>query len=67
MGEQRTDAERWWPHLSIDAKHAILADLEGELPDSVREEISAQVGGEAPERLGEADRAYIRTQVEAVD
>ncbi|HEU4756138.1 MAG TPA: hypothetical protein VFS72_05720 [Agromyces sp.] len=67
MGEQRTDAERWWPHLSIDAKHAILADPEGELPDSVREEIAARLGEEAPERLGEADRAYIRTQVEAVD
>jgi hypothetical protein len=67
MGEQRTDAERWWPHLSIDAKHAILADLEGELPDAVREEIAAQLGEPAPERLGAADRAYIRTQVEAVD
>ena len=38
-----------------------------ELPDSVREEIAARLGEEAPERLGEGDRAYIRTQVEAVD
>ena len=30
-------------------------------------EIAARLGEEAPERLGEADRAYIRTQVEAVD
>ena len=67
MGEQRTDAERWWPRLSIDAKHAILADPEGALPDSVREEISERLGEPAPERLGAADLAYIRTQVEAVD
>ncbi len=67
MAEQRTDAERWWPHLSIDAKHAILADLEGPLPEAVREEISARTGEPAPERLDPSEIAYIRTQVEAVD
>ena len=67
MAGQWTDAERWWPHLSIDAKHAVLADLEGPLPEAVRDEISALTGEPAPERLDAAEIAYIRTQVEAVD
>lgn len=66
MEDQATDVERWWPHLSIDAKHAILADPEGVLPDVVRDEI-AGLGGEPPERLAQADVQFIRTQIEAVD
>ena len=66
MGEHATDAERWWPHLSIESKHAILADPEGALPDAVRREI-AELGGEASERLEPADVQFIRTQIEAVD
>ena len=67
MAEQRTDIERWWPHLSIDAKHAVLADPAGPLVEVVREEISAMTGASSPERLDADDVAYIRTQVEAVD
>ena len=67
MAEQRTDIERWWPHLSIDAKHAVLADPAGPLAEVVRQEISAMTGGPAPERLDADDVDYIRTQVEAVD
>ena len=66
MAEHVTDAERWWPHLSIDAKHAILADPEAALPDDVRSEI-AELGGDAPERLAPGDVQFIRTQIEAVD
>jgi hypothetical protein len=66
MGEHATDAERWWPHLSIESKHAILADPEGALPEGVRREI-AELGGEASERLEPGDVQFIRTQIEAVD
>jgi hypothetical protein len=66
MGDHATDAERWWPHLSIESKHAILDDPEGALPDDVRREIAA-LGGDAPERLGAKDVQFIRTQIEAVD
>ena len=37
MGEQKTDAERWWPHLSIDAKHDILADPAAPLSERGRQ------------------------------
>jgi hypothetical protein len=66
MGDQATNVERWWPHLSIESKHAILGDPEGELPDGVRREI-AGLGGDAPDRLGPEDVQFIRTQIEAVD
>lgn len=67
MGDQATDAERWWPQLSIESKHAILDDPEGTLPDGVRDEVARLSGGEAPERLSAADVLFIRTQIEAVD
>ncbi|KZE93512.1 hypothetical protein AVP42_01798 [Agromyces sp. NDB4Y10] len=67
MGDQATDAERWWPHVSIEAKHAILDDLEGDLPENVRREIAEHSDGEAPERLSDADVRFIRTQIEPVD
>ncbi|MBM7503206.1 hypothetical protein ACFPER_06970 [Agromyces aurantiacus] len=67
MGELTTDAERWWPRLSIRAKHAILADPAAPLDDAVREEIGTLTDAPAPERLGAADRDYIRTQTEFVD
>lgn len=66
MGDHETDAERWWPHLSIDAKHAILADPDRPLPDGVRREIEA-LGGASTERLTDEDVQFIRTQIEAVD
>ena len=67
MGDQATDAERWWPQLSIESKHAILEDPEGALSDGVREEIARISGGEAPDRLSSADVLFIRTQIESVD
>ncbi|MGR2752175.1 hypothetical protein [Agromyces arachidis] len=66
MADQESNAERWWPHLSIEAKHAILSDPAAPLPEDVRREIAALVG-DAPQRLGEADRRFIGTQTEAVD
>jgi hypothetical protein len=67
MEDQATDAERWWPQLSIESKHAILDDPEGPLSGAVRDEISRLAGGEAPERLSAADVRFIRTQIESVD
>ncbi|WP_350348037.1 hypothetical protein ABIQ69_15575 [Agromyces sp. G08B096] len=79
MTEQATHGngvERWWPGLSIDAKHRVLAAIEGagdaeevELDEVVSAEISERVGGSAatPVRLSRKDCDYIRTQVEAVD
>ncbi|HEX6955009.1 MAG TPA: hypothetical protein VF156_09025 [Agromyces sp.] len=66
MGDHTKGAEDWWPHLSIDAKHAILAGPEGPLADAVRREIEA-LGGEPSERLTNEDVQFIRTQIEAVD
>ena len=67
MGDQTTEAERWWPHLSIEAKHEILADPTAPLSERVRAEIRDRTGAEPPDRLGAADRAFIETQIEAVD
>ncbi|MEI5584229.1 MULTISPECIES: hypothetical protein [unclassified Agromyces] len=67
MGEQATSAERWWPQLSIESKHAILDDPEGALSDDVRTEIARLSGGAAPERLPPADVLFIRTQIGSVD
>lgn len=67
MGERMTDAERWWPHLSIEAKHEILADPAAPLSERARAEIADRIGAEAPERLGAADVEFIETQIEAVD
>lgn len=66
MGDHESDAERWWPHLSIESKHAILADPTGPLPETVRREIAA-LGGDASERLTGDEVQFIRTQIEAVD
>lgn len=65
--EQGIHAERWWPQLSITAKHHLLEDLDGDLDDVVRDEISKITGEEAGDRLGDSDKAFIRTQIEPVD
>jgi hypothetical protein len=71
MNEQRAgDAmgvERWWPHLSIAAKHRLLADLDGPIDDDTAAEIEAIHGTAAPEHLTRAAQDFIRTQIEAVD
>jgi hypothetical protein len=61
------DIERWWPHLSIAAKHRLLADLDGPIDDHTAAEIEAICGTSAPERLTGAAQDFIRTQIEAVD
>ncbi|AWB94985.1 hypothetical protein DCE93_04345 [Agromyces badenianii] len=59
--------ERWWPHLSIPAKHRLLADLDAALDAQTVDEIETITGGTAPTRLSPAERDFVRTQVEAVD
>ncbi|MBH0110912.1 hypothetical protein I6E81_12115 [Salinibacterium sp. NG22] len=62
--------ERWWPELSIPAKHAIQEDLHGEISASVLEEIETLSGSTvpaAPQHLNDDERAYIATQTEIVD
>jgi hypothetical protein len=59
--------ERWWPHLSIEAKHRLLAELGGPVDDETAAEIESITGASAPERLTIAEQQYVRTQIEAVD
>ncbi len=61
------EIERWWPHLSIEAKHRLLVDLDGEIDAETAAEIEAIVGGPVDGSLSPAERAFIRTQMEAVD
>lgn len=69
----RLGIERWWPHLSIEARHLVLRDLDAELEASVIVEIVeiAERDGFAdasiPTRLDPRERDYVRTQIEAVD
>ncbi len=79
--EGRIPIERWWPPLSIDGKHLVLAALDGiaddeasgdrvelELDLAVVEEISGLgLEVEAPLRLTRRECEFIRTQIEAVD
>jgi hypothetical protein len=60
--------ERWWPHLSIEAKHAVLEDARRPLPPEVLNEIEA-ITGHRPDRdrLDEHERDFVRTQGEPVD
>ncbi|MEV8254440.1 hypothetical protein AB0O95_10805 [Rhodoglobus sp. NPDC076762] len=62
--------ERWWPELSISAKHALQESPHGEISASVLEEIQTLSGSAvpaAPQHLNDEERAYIATQTEAVD
>ncbi|GAA1808583.1 hypothetical protein [Agromyces neolithicus] len=64
------EIERWWPRLSIDAKHRLLAHLED--PETLIDaetavEIEELVGAPVADRLTPAERTFIRTQIEAVD
>jgi len=69
----RIEIERWWPHLSIEAKHRLLQDLEAELDEEAIAEIvviaarSGRPDAEPPVRLAPHERDYVRTQIEAVD
>jgi hypothetical protein len=67
MGEREVRVEEWWPRLSIEGKHAILADPEAPLADGVRAEIVELTGRAAPERLDDAEVGFVRTQIEFID
>lgn len=63
----RVEIERWWPHLSIDAKHRLLAELDGPIDADTAAEIESITGREAPEHLSAGEQQFVRTQMEAVD
>lgn len=64
---ERTEIERWWPHLSIRARHLVLDDLTGPLHETVVVEIEAITTASAPDRLTESEQRFVLTQIEAVD
>lgn len=66
-GMHHADIERWWPHLSIEAKHRLLAELDGSVDPETAAEIESITGGGAPERLSDAEQRFVRTQIEPVD
>ena len=63
----RVAIERWWPRLSIAARHRVLEDLDGAIDDPTAAEIESLTGEQAPERLTPSEQSYVRTQIEAVD
>jgi hypothetical protein len=63
----RVAIERWWPKLSIDARHRVLADLDGPIDEQTAAEIESLTGEQAPDRLTAGEQTYVRTQIEAVD
>lgn len=71
--QARLAIEVWWPHLSIDARHVVLRDMDAEFEASVVAEIAAIAAGAGwpeamvPMRLDESERGYVLTQIEAVD
>ncbi|MFD4422346.1 hypothetical protein ACFWN7_12710 [Agromyces sp. NPDC058484] len=64
---ESAEIERWWPHLSIDAKHRLLAELDGPIDVETAAEIESISGGGAPERLSPGEQRFVLTQMEAVD
>ncbi|WP_448002538.1 hypothetical protein [Agromyces bauzanensis] len=66
-GTEHAAIERWWPHLSIESKHRLLAELGGPIDEKTAAEIESITGAGAPERLSEAERQFVRTQIEPVD
>jgi hypothetical protein len=61
------EIERWWPHLSIEAKHRLLAELDAAIDAETVAEIESLTGGMAPDRLTLVEQQYVITQIEAVD
>jgi len=62
--------ERWWPELSIPAKHDLQNNLRGEVSERVLTEIETLLSCSIPRsnhRLSDAERAFIETQTEIVD
>jgi hypothetical protein len=63
------EVHHWWPHLSARSKRRLEDSEDGVIPEDVRREIE-QIVGETVDpsaRLSDGDRAFIRTQQEAVD
>jgi hypothetical protein len=66
-GTGRVAIERWWPQLSIESKHRLLAELGADIDGQTAAEIESITGAAAPERLSQAEQQFVRTQIEAVD
>ncbi len=70
METQLPPIERWWPALSIDAKHELQGNLDAPVGVAVIAEIEELLGcsiTRSEHVLTEADRDFIRTQIEMVD
>ena len=62
--------DRWWPHLDIDFKHEILADLDAPLTPKALAEVARLCDSTfkpGPATLSDPEKDYIRTQIEFVD
>ena len=59
--------ERWWPHLSIEGKHRLLAEITGPIDAETAAEIESITGESAPDRLTPAEQRFVLTQIEPVD
>lgn len=66
-GMGRVEIERWWPRLSIESKHRLLAQLGADIDDRTAAEIESITGAAAPARLSPAEQRFVRTQIEPVD
>lgn len=61
--------EEWWPHLTIEARHAVLEDPRARLPRIALDEIEALTGSRPDDmtRLTAEERDFVATQTEPVD
>ena len=62
--------DRWWPHLDIDFKHEILANLDDPLSTEALAEVARLCDSTiepGPAALSDSEKEYIRTQIEVVD
>ncbi|GAA1213904.1 hypothetical protein [Rhodoglobus aureus] len=62
--------ERWWPKLTISAKHELLKDLDAQISEAVLNEIESLLEcsiPRSPQHLNNTERAFIDTQTEVVD
>ena len=66
-GRTESNIEAWWPHLSIAAKHRLLADQDAPIDDATGQEIESLTGRTPPRRLTSDEADFIRTQIEQVD
>lgn len=64
---EHASIERWWPRLSIESKHRLLAELTADIDAETASEIESITGVGAPERLSPDEQQFVRTQIEPVD